>query len=160
VFVLGIGEGEDAFRISDLLLHTLRKTADVAFSGKDPSLLFLLPDPETHSQLDFLDPFPGAAEICRFPERWPGILFWNRFGNTLFRPLDPAQRVLENRRMLRRIAQPLSYEDTRRIASGYLPPTSSSRQVRILHLSDLHFGTKYAANNQDYLLAVIKSDFK
>jgi DNA repair exonuclease SbcCD nuclease subunit len=45
-----------------------------------------------------------------------------------------------------------------RLESGYVPSPSTGRQVRILHLSDLHFGTKHAAKNQDYLLAVIKDE--
>jgi len=83
---------------------------------------------------------------------------WNRFGDVLFLPLQTAPRALRNAGFLRRFAAQLPPEEMNRLESGYVPSPSMGRQVRILHLSDLHFGTKHAANNQDYLLAVIKDE--
>lgn len=156
VFALGVARGpDDAIRVNEVLREAL-----VRLRGSVP-MLVLLPDPSSDSPLDFVRPFPGATDICRFPERWPGILLWNRFGNSLFLPVQTARASLQNAAFLRRFKEsPFSPKALREVERGYVSPESAGRQVRILHLSDLHFGTKYAASSQDYLLSVIKDELR
>lgn len=149
IFVLGVASGNnDAQAVGDCLRAVL-------YDGPSVSMLFLLPD-DPFSRLDFPDPFPGASEICRMPERWPGVLFWNKFNCALFLPLRTAASALRNAPLLKRFAGIRSQEDVLKIEQGYALSQVAQRQVRLLHISDLHFGSRYAAMNQDYLLAVIK----
>jgi hypothetical protein len=155
VFVLGVAGGWNDVQTVNAFLH------DTLLHGRARvSMLFLLPDDPFDSPLDFTSPFPGAAAICRYPERWPGVLVWNRFGNVLFLPLQTAPRALRTPGFLAQFASSLTAESMNRLERGYVPPVATGRQIRILHLSDLHFGTKYAARNQDYLLAVLKDEFR
>lgn len=155
VFVLGVASGaEDAQKVNQFLRDLLYGLRD------SPSMLFLLPDAYFEGPLDFLDPFPGASKMCASPERWPGVLLWNKFGVNLFLPLPVASSLLRATNFLSFFAGQRSRDVETQIESAYMPPQSARRHIRILHLSDLHFGTDYAARNQDYLLAVIQSELR
>jgi hypothetical protein len=130
-------------------------------SESEVSTLFLIPDLDHRTPLDFLNPFPGASLICRHPERWPGILVWNRFGNAIFLPVDKANHLLFDRELLSQFKLPMDPKVVQKIGQKYETfAANAAPEIRILHLSDLHFGTKYARKNQDYLLSVIGDELE
>jgi UDP-2,3-diacylglucosamine pyrophosphatase LpxH len=94
--------------------------------------------------ISLLDPFPFIAQILEQPQNWPGVLFWTRAGISAFAPLRDAARLFAE------IVLVLD-TDTRAVGAvldGYHQHPSSRR---VLHLSDLHFGTEHALENEAYL---------
>jgi hypothetical protein len=99
-----------------------------------------------------LDPFPGLARASEQPELWPGVLFWSKSGASAFAPHDDVGRLYEQ------LESPMERNDVqkiRKILEDYKPPRI--RCKTILHLSDLHFGSRYASQNHAYLSARLRS---
>jgi predicted MPP superfamily phosphohydrolase len=129
-----------------------RRLFEAAPAERYRNVLFLILDNLVTASLDFFDPFPGASDICRYPERWPGVLLWDAHANSLFLPLDAAMAVLETW-AARAVPKDLG------AAKNHIrePPTSA---VRLLHLSDFHCGRQQTAKNQVHLLSSIADEFK
>ncbi|HET6355351.1 metallophosphoesterase [Streptomyces sp.] len=104
-----------------------------------------------------LDPDDGVRDALRRRDEWPGAIFILRDGRSVFLPLDTAYERLAT---IVRSGLPghdpartwsiLSEEEERQ---GSRPPV----RRRLLHLSDLHLGTRRAARAQDFLLANLGS---
>ena len=76
---------------------------------------------------------------------------------SFFRSRQPLKALLQCE-FLSHFAIPMGPRELKQIEGGFVPPPSAARHVRILHLSDLHFGTKYARAKQDYVLSVVSDE--
>jgi len=107
-----------------------------------------------------LDPVPVFSRAIHSAPDWPGFLFWTSTGVSAFAPLDrfeelaaeleAAQDGAPRSRRLRPFPFPFplpaAYDDVLRRWSSKRPTYR-----RLLHLSDLHFGTDHALQNQALL---------
>lgn len=146
LFGMPIGAREDRERLYAFAEHA-------AYSSKQYGL-FLIPDlPHSADTIEILDPLPVVRSIATRPDMWPGVLFWLRTGVSTFATLDDAyglyQRILEGFRGGMACVERIIYEFNLR--------NRESGSKRLLHLSDLHFGTTKALENQTYLSAHLKS---
>ena len=110
--------------------------------------LFLRPHYSRDSlSLKILDPFPGISMVAEHPERWPGVLFWSDQTKPAFFELVEAYKFL-----LGTSDQEMTTMAYRRAKDG---PSfiGSNRPLKIIHLSDFHFGTEYATKHERYLLS-------
>lgn len=148
LFVLGVADQKDSPQVRQLL-------RDAAPQTQHRKVLFLIPDSSEDAprNMDFYDPFPGASEICRYPERWPGVLFWQPNGDFLFLPLALAMDQLPHMISVQPMI-PL------RVLRNDIPEIPRGNGVRLLHLSDLHCGQKATAKRELYLLSAISEAFE
>ena len=113
--------------------------------------LFLRPHySRTSLSLKILDPFPGIAMVAEHPERWPGVLFWGDQTKPAFFELVEAYKFL-----LGTTDQEMSAMAYRR-AKDVGQFSNTIRPLKILHLSDFHFGTAYATKHEKYLLSHLR----
>lgn len=132
------------------------------------NLLVLLPEPDTSSRnFEVLDPVPVFSRALHSVQKWPGFLFWTVNGTSLFVSDDEVDRLARDlldlssnrntagRRLNRRFSEyswSALFDDVlRRYA-----PSPSVPQRRLLHISDLHFGTNDALENQAMLEAELR----
>lgn len=146
MFGLAVGTYEDNRALSSFCEH------GALSSGHHG--LFLIPDlPEPGETLEMFDPLPVAREIASRPDLWPGVLFWSPRGICTFAALKDAyglyQRALEHFNEGR--------NNIDHILRDHRERSSKSGNKRLLHLSDLHFGSSLAARNQGYLSAHLKT---
>jgi predicted MPP superfamily phosphohydrolase len=120
-----------------------------AYSSKHHGL-FLIPDlPYGEGTVEFFDPLPTVRVIASRPDLWPGILFWTATGVSTFAPLDSAYGLYQQ--LFDRFwAGPQVFD---RILEEFDRDLPRSTSKRLFHLSDLHFGTRKALENQAYLSA-------
>jgi 3',5'-cyclic AMP phosphodiesterase CpdA len=84
------------------------------------------------------------------------MLFWVKTGESAFAPLEEAEWLY------RRLQEAIYYgrdgaAQAARILEEFNSQNDDSRVKRFLHLSDLHFGTSQALQNQAYLSAHLKT---
>lgn len=116
-------------------------TLDYAAASSRTNALVLIPDSfEGRGDRTIIDPMPPVELLAEYVEKWPGVLFWSRSGAAAFATIDDAMGLYN--RLEANFAGGDSTIDA--ILSGYRPP---KRSRRLLHLSDLHFGTQTAAKN-------------
>lgn len=158
LFALAVGAGEN-------LRETAKQIASAPMYGQ---LLVLIPEQDTTNRnFEVLDPIPAFSVALHAAADWPGFVFWTANGASAFAPLDGVHelmRELENgmhEGRHRRGPFP-GYRGTagfdavlRRWASD-----KPSRYRRLLHLSDLHFGTDDATENQPLLDAELRDIVK
>ncbi len=116
---------------------------DAAYASRG-NALYLVPD-ELVTSFDMLDPFPAIALLAEQPDKWPGVLFWSRRGTATFATIEQARRIHNEALGLRGL----------KIDEMLKNHQSVSSSKRLLHLSDLHFGTREALRNQAYLMAKV-----
>jgi 3',5'-cyclic AMP phosphodiesterase CpdA len=117
--------------------------------------LFLMPFFEREANaptlFDTLDPFQCLSRLSAEPGLWPGMMFWSRSGATTVAPLDGVGDLY------RELESPLKRDDIAKIddiLNAYKPKVSSKK---ILHLSDLHFGSSETTRNNPLLQAKLRS---
>lgn len=159
LFALAVGKGKEL--------------ADVAYNLAQEKMghhfLILIPEEET-SQRNFevLDPIPAFSTALHSLSSWPGIVFWTTTGSSSFVSLPDINERWNELKLIFKSSQygPYSYlpTDGRKKLDLLLRnwnQTAQKKMRRVLHLSDLHFGTSYAEKNQSLLLAelnmVVKS---
>lgn len=124
--------------------------------------LVLIPVPEQSTDpFTVLDPVASFATAIEARGRWPGFLFWSRSGMAAFASLADATDLFERLMVgvrgdgragaIMRILHGQSVDDALRSFR------TRSTGVRLLHLSDLHFGRKEAAENEALLLSHIET---
>lgn len=91
---------------------------------------------------DVVDPTPPILVSLENPQNWPGVLLWNRDDQARQVTLSELSALGSN--ISARLGRPHSSEPLVRPSSGRRPRT-------LLHLSDLHFGGRFAAQNQPLL---------
>ncbi|MFG2795811.1 metallophosphoesterase family protein [Streptomyces pseudovenezuelae] len=108
--------------------------------------------------LEFFDPIPPVQQIASHPENLPGVLFWLKTGESAFAPVRDAEPLF--RQLVEQLdSTPAKLEQ---IMSDYNRQTPDCRRSRILHLSDLHFGSRDALKKEPYLERCLldrKNDF-
>lgn len=158
LFALAVGKGKK-----------LEKTAyRLARENMGHHFLILIPEEET-SQRNFevLDPIPAFSTALHSLSSWPGIVFWTTTGSSSFVSLNNINELWSE---LKQIFKPSQYDQ-----SNYLPANGKKnldlvlrqwnnnkqeKMRRVLHLSDLHFGTSDADKNQPILLAELNNIVK
>jgi len=116
-------------------------------------MLVLIPMSDfSRTPLTVLDPLPSFALALEQRSNWPGFLFWSRSGAAAFAASDEAPDLFEDLVQAQREGQPA--EATDEILRRH---RSRDHGVRLLHLSDLHYGRAEAAENEALLLAHLDS---
>jgi hypothetical protein len=169
--------GELRSEFSDYPLYSLavgsgqklkNKAREIAHRQMHGGLLVLIPDDDTHNRnFDVLDPIPAFSVALHAIADWPGMLFWTANGANAFAPLDQVDELIHE------LHDALHHERHRRhtpwphwsMASidAVLRKWESRRPLRsrrLLHLSDLHFGTNDASENQPMLDAELRDVVK
>ena len=146
LFALAVGSSESAGPLTSFCEHG-------AYSSGHKGL-FLIPDlPAPHETLELFDPLPITRIIMTRQDLWPGILFWTRTGVSAFASLREAyglyQQILDSFRDAK--------SKTDHIISSFNKGRQESGTKRLLHLSDLHFGTPQALQNQAYLSSHLRT---
>jgi hypothetical protein len=112
-----------------------------AAAASGTNALVLIPDSFAgRGDRTIIDPMPQVELLTAYVEKWPGVLFWSRSGAAAFAGIDDAMVLYQ--RLEEGFALGPPAIDA--ILEGYRPPKQSRR---LLHLSDLHFGTQPAARN-------------
>jgi hypothetical protein len=127
-------------------------------------MLVLIPEHERSlTNFEVLDPVPVFSRALHSIQKWPGFLFWTTNGVSTFAGSDEAEELVgelrsraePGRRPRRRwpeFGSVVGFDDVlRRHASR-----SRRHSRRLLHLSDLHFGTRHALENQSLLEAELE----
>lgn len=147
LYALAVGAGEEVQRVARVL-------ASAPMHGQ---LLVLIPENGVSERnLEVLDPLPAFSKALHAAPDWPGFVFWTQTGTSAFAKLSEANELLHRLR-------DAQYEGKPRGPFPF-PMTSGfdyvlqdwSKQMprkyrRLLHLSDLHFGTEEATENQAIL---------
>ena len=128
--------------------HLLIRSEGLALGTE--SALVLFPDQgiedRRSSSLDALPAFDLALSQM---DDWPGLLLWTDHGNAAFVPEERIDEACDE--CVRALRRHDDVQLARVIAN--LAQEMGHRQRRILHLSDLHFGSKHAAINAPFLQA-------
>lgn len=119
--------------------------------------LVLIPSAEHAGEpLTILDPIPAFTVAIEQRTSWPGILFWTKSGIAAFASVEEAPVLFEKLLMLTHadMSNPRSLED---VLSSF---RTRELGIRILHLSDLHYGRSEAAENEALLLAHLDTELE
>lgn len=133
------------------------QAAHFAYRSGDNGLV-LIPVAETSADpLTVLDPVSSFATAIEARGKWPGFLFWSRSGLSAFASLveasDLFERLIAGVRGDSRAGALLRMLNGDSVDDALRSYRVRSAGVRLLHLSDLHYGRKEAAENEALLLA-------
>lgn len=130
-------------------------------------LIFMI-DLKFDKSYQFFDPFPQTTELLSHGSD-PGVLFWSKKGNLAFLPIDSSEEFLERfinkideRTYLRSSGVQLSVDGNflENLISHYRVKNAPKQKklIKLLHLSDLHYGREEASRNESFLLSHIEND--
>ena len=155
LYILPVGTYEH----QEVLDRFAQQTATLPGHG----ILVLMPDYYgDHQNLKALDPDDAAGVVLKRRDLWPGAIFRTRTGASNFLTLD------ESYNRLREVVEAISANDRdgvaredglRRLSALIARPRHDDKvdpQRRLVHLSDLHFGTDRAAETQVILQSAIQ----
>jgi predicted phosphodiesterase len=163
LFALAIGRTRDIQKAAERL-------------SREPlhgELLVLIPHfREQKSNFEVLDPIPAFSVALHAASDWPGMAFWTPNGSSAFVPIRALDELVpdlhealrghfDHPRRYRRHRLPGmgGFRTFDRLVKSWADRyTPSSR--RLLHLSDLHFGTRDATENQQLLDAELSEVVK
>lgn len=143
----------------------LRETAqELARAPLYGQLLVLIPHHEvTERNIEVLDPVPAFSEALHAAPDWPGFQLWTQTGASAFVRVDEVDDLV------RALSEAMHDGGPRRRPFPPFPSAASFDRVlrdwasrskrryrRLLHLSDLHFGTTDASENQNLLDAELR----
>ena len=147
-----------ALAVGDRIRKQAREIAQAPLYGQ---LLVLIPDNvDNNRNFEVLDPIPTFSAALHAISDWPGFLFWTQTGANTFVPKRYASDfVMDIQSVLdhfgrHRPFQSDQYKLDKFIKDWFKKRTRQSR--RLLHLSDLHFGTTDAVENQALLDAQLR----
>lgn len=158
LFALAVGAG-------DQLRETAREIASARLYGQ---LLVLIPEQDMMERnFEVLDPIPAFSVALHAAADWPGFVFWTSNGASAFARIENAKELLrELKRGQRDGRHPRGPFPSLRGSAGFdavlrnWTNSRPSRNRRLLHLSDLHFGTADATENQPLLNAELRDIVK
>jgi UDP-2,3-diacylglucosamine pyrophosphatase LpxH len=153
LFALAVGAGE-----------RLRETAkEIASAPMYGQMLVLIPEQDTTDRnFEVLDPIPAFSVALHAAADWPGIVFWTANGVSAFARLESVPELM------RELKNGMHEGGRRGPFPGYRSTVGfdavlrrwagaqQNRYRRLLHLSDLHFGTEDATENQPLLDAELR----
>ena len=147
LYALAVGSGRE-------LQEVARELASTPMHGQ---LLVLIPeDGVSERNFEVLDPLPTFSTALHAAPDWPGFVFWTQTGISAFARLSEAHELahrLLDAEYERRPRWPFPFSTT--FGFDYVLQDWSKRTPRkyrrLLHLSDLHFGTEEATENQAIL---------
>lgn len=153
LYALAVGTGG---RLRDLA----RELARAPMYGQ---FLVLIPEHSfSERNLEVLDPAPAFSGALHAAPDWPGFQFWTQTGASVFATLEEASKLVQELREA-------MHDDRRQQPFPRFPSASQfdyvlrewakrsqRRYRRLLHLSDLHFGTRHASENQALLDAELR----
>ena len=133
------------------------------------NLLVLIPDHQgVDGNFNVIDPIPAFSVGLHAAADWPGFVFWTLNGSSAFAPLTAVDELASQLDRAahgsgRRHRGPFfegghSGDFDAVLRKWETGRKSSSR--RLLHLSDLHFGTHHANENQAFLDAELRDVVK
>jgi calcineurin-like phosphoesterase family protein len=147
LYALALGSG-------GVVQEVARELARAPMHGQ---LLVLIPENGVSERnFEVLDPLPAFSTALHAAPDWPGFVFWTQTGTSAFAKLGEANELvhrLSDAQFEGRPRRPFPFPTT----SGfdYVLKDWSKRTPRnyrrLLHLSDLHFGTEEATENQAIL---------
>jgi 3',5'-cyclic AMP phosphodiesterase CpdA len=153
LYALAVGTGER--------LRT--KARELARAPMYGQLLVLIPEYDiTKNNFEVLDPVPAFSGALHAAPDWPGFQFWTQTGASAFVRLDEASELLRRLRDAMRDGRrpgpfpPFWSTPGFDYALGEWSRQAGRRYQRLLHLSDLHFGTTDATENQALLDAELR----
>ena len=161
LYALAVGEGSELRQRAELL-------ATLPLYG---NLLVLIPELDHENRnLNVIDPVPSFSVGLHAASEWPGFVFWTLNGASCFCSLDALEdlvsllkREIDNGGWRRRRHRPWPEFGYPGNFDAILKNRENSRRKesrRLLHLSDLHFGTDYATENQAFLNAELRDVVK
>lgn len=147
LYALTVGSGGEVQEVA-------REIASAPMHGQ---LLVLIPESGmSERNFEVLDPLPAFSTALHSAPDWPGFVFWTQTGVSAFAKLSEVNELVHRLRDAQyemRPRRPFLFPTT----SGfdYVLQDWSKRTPRnyrrLLHLSDLHFGTEEATENQAIL---------
>ena len=152
LYALAIGGGKEVDRVARELAH----------APMHGHLLVLIPRTGEFSRnFEVLDPMPVFSVGLHAAPSWPGFLFWTRTGGSAFAGIHEADELLhELHHGLHDSRRRGPYREFTTIGLDRVlqewTQRHGFRSRRLLHLSDLHFGTTCAAENQPLLDAELR----
>jgi len=155
LYALAVGAG-------DYLQEKAREIARAPMYGQ---LLVLIPEyGEIQRNLEILDPIPAFSTALHSAADWPGVLFWTQTGASAFVRLKEIEELVvelrdaihDGRGPRRRPFPPFPSSSSFDYVLRKWSKERKRKYQRLLHLSDLHFGTTDAAENQAILEAELR----
>lgn len=156
LYALAVGSGRE-------LQEVARKLASTPRRGK---LLVLIPEVGVSERnFEVLDPLPTFSSALHAAPDWPGFVFWTQTGTSTFVKLSEASELahrLTDTHVNTRSLLPFSFAMTPffEVVLQNWSMRTPRKYRRLLHLSDLHFGTKEATENQAILDAELSDVVK
>ena len=140
LYAFGAGDPADAQALENFAREAMRQ------SPERLTIFFLPKGVASEQPVDTFDPSPGVDRLLRMRYRWPGILFWSESAESSYCELDSAPKLYQRLLSVLRFGCHKIDAVLRewQATAGGSPETSSVRPKRLLHLSDLHFGTDEA----------------
>lgn len=124
--------------------ESFRFFTETAVSSHSNALI-LMPEGQTFELTSFVDPFPALRVLAENPIKPPLVVFWTPAESSCVLPLAEAF-VFFRRELIWALDSGARAVDTLIAAAA-----ARQRTKRILHLSDLHFGTQEAARRRRWL---------
>jgi predicted phosphodiesterase len=113
--------------------------------GSHANALILMPEGQPSELTSVVDPFPALRVLAENPIKPPLVVFWTPVGSACVLPLRDAFDFFR-----RELIWALD-SGTGEVERLILGMSAKQRTKRILHLSDLHFGTPEAARRRRWL---------
>jgi hypothetical protein len=113
--------------------------------GSHSNALILMPEERPGKLTSVVDPFPALRVLAENPIKPPLVVFWTPLQSSCVLPLHKAFDFFR-----RELIWALD-SDTRAVDQLITEVATKQRSKRILHLSDLHFGTPEAARRRRWL---------
>lgn len=128
--------------------HLLIRSESLALNSEEALVLF--PEVGLEHRADAgLDALPAFDLALQHAQDWPGALLWTDRGGAAFVRAPDIDEAFDRCGHALRLRDAVLLEK----AVTELGATSGNRSRRILHLSDLHFGSQHAAINAPLLQA-------
>ena len=107
--------------------------------------LILMPEGNSYSLTNVVDPFPALRILAEHPTSPPAVVFWTPLGGSCVLALHEAFDFFRRDLIWSLDKHPVEVDNLIKSVA------SRQRAKRILHLSDLHFGTPEAARRRRWL---------
>lgn len=152
LYALAVGEGDE-------LREKAESLARLPFYG---NLLVLIPEQsQDERNFNVIDPVPSFSVGLHAASEWPGFVFWTLNGASCFCAMNGVDDLIsllrreinegDWRRRHHRPWPEFGYPGTFDAILKKWEAGRGRQSRRLLHLSDLHFGTEYATENLPFL---------